>query len=244
MANIKPEDKSSFCIDCLYVFDSLKKYHSRDRCNPCYQKLYLKGRMPIKEAQTHCKLCNMEFGSINARGRGVNKGPRGLCKTCYCRSVKPKKQCEQCGNEMLAGSNTGLCIVCRQLKTASKRPWKRKEKALPLLDAESYEVIRRLLVRFKFGFNDIVDNFRVIDAYLDVCENPVFLDTLAESAQVVEMLRHLKKVYDFNKHEKENRLEIEKKKEEDRLEAERKKKEYKAKYYKYKKKSEGVKINI
>jgi hypothetical protein len=154
--------------------------------------------MPIKEAQTHCKLCNMEFGSINARGRGVNKGPRGLCKTCYCRSVKPKKQCEQCGNEMLAGSNTGLCIVCRQLKTASKRPWKRREKALPLLDVESYESVRRLLVRFKFGFNDIVDNFRVIDAYLDVCENPVFLDTLAEGAQVVEMLRHLKKVYDFS----------------------------------------------
>jgi hypothetical protein len=202
--------------------------------------------MPTKETQTHCKVCAAEYNSINAKGKPVIRGAKGLCKSCYTKSIKPKKECIQCGNQMLSGTNSGLCIVCRQLKreTEGKRSWKKKVKPLPCIDVETYESIRRLLVRFKFGNNDIVDNFRVIDAYVDVCENPVFLDTLAEEAQVVEMLRYLKKVYDFNKHEKENRLKIEKKKEEDRLEAERKKKEYKAKYYKYKKKSEEVKINI
>jgi hypothetical protein len=235
MPRIKEEDKSSFCIDCLYIFDSLKKYHSRDRCNPCYQKLYMRGKMPTKEIQTHCKVCAAEYDSINAKGKPVTRGAKGLCKSCYTKSIKPKKQCEQCDNQMLSGSKTGLCIVCRQLKRQieGKRSWKKKVKPLPCIDVEIYESIRRLLVRFKFGNNSIVDNFRVIDAYVDVCENPVFLDTLAEEAQVVEMLRYLKKVYDFNKEVREAKLELEKKKA-----------EHKNKYYKYKKKSEEVKINI
>lgn len=35
-------DKSTFCIDCLYVFDEFKKYRSKDKCNTCYQKSYQK----------------------------------------------------------------------------------------------------------------------------------------------------------------------------------------------------------
>lgn len=224
------ENKSEHCIECLYVFDDLKKYHSRDRCNPCYQKLYLRntlGEKKQKHCTTNCVNCNAEFGSINDKGRPVVRGPKNNCKSCYVRSKKPKKECDQCGNMMLAGSNTGLCVVCRQIKreTEGVRAWKRKVKPLPTLEIEQYENIRRLLVRFKYQNNGILDNFKVVDAYMDLCENPIFLDTLTEEAQVIEMLRYLKKVYDFNKETIIERLNIQ-----------RKKAEFKVKYYKYEKK--------
>jgi hypothetical protein len=233
MKRLRIKEKSSFCIDCEYVFDEIKKYHSRDRCNPCYQKLYIKGKLGIirKEIETNCSLCGNEYGGLNSKGRAVMKGSHGLCKTCYCRSRKPKKECINCGNMMISGSNTGLCIVCKELKRSetAKRGWKRKVKPLPYVDPETYETIRRVLVRFKFGNNNLVDNFRVVDAYVDLCENPVFLDTLTEEAQVVEMLRYLKKVYDFNKEGRIANLAIA-----------QKKAEFKKKYYKYKKKEKTV----
>lgn len=230
----KLENKSLFCIDCEYVFDDFRKYHSRDRCNPCYQRLYTKGisaKYKRKEVETNCKLCSAEYGTINAKGRAVLKGSQGFCKSCYAKERKPKKECENCGNVMLAGSNTGLCVVCRELKRGEgrKRSYIRKVKLLPFVDEETYETIRRLLVRYKFNTNTIVDNFRVLDVYMELYDNPVFLDTLAEEDQVVEMLRYLKKVYDYNK---ENRNEL--------LEVEKKKADFKKKYYKYQKKEKKV----
>lgn len=230
------ENKSTSCVECGYVFDEFRKYHSRDRCNPCYQKSYLRDRLgqkKTKELSTTCSICNAEYGTINAKGRPVVRGPKNCCKSCYSKSKKPKKECEQCGNEMLAGSNTGLCVVCREVKRLEngKRPWKRKPKPLPLIDIDSYENIRRILVRFKYRNNGILDNFRVVDAYMDLCENPVFLDTLTEEAQVIEMLRYLKKVYDFNKEDMKEKEELVKKKAES-----------KAKYYKYQKKEKKVNL--
>jgi hypothetical protein len=180
----------------------------------------------VKEDETRCSVCNTEYGTINHKGRAVVKGPKSMCRPCYSKIKKPKKICSNCGNIMLSGSNTGLCVVCRDVK---RRPYTRKIKELPYVDEETYEAVRRLLVRFKFGNNNIVDNFRVVDVYVELCENPIFLDTLTEEAQIVEMLRYLKKVYDYNKVDREMRLEIEKKKAEN-----------KAKYYKYKKKEKGV----
>lgn len=230
------ENKSLFCLDCLYVFDDFKKYHSRDRCNPCYQKLYIKDKLgdkKKKEVSTTCSICNAEYGSLNEKGRAVIRGPKDKCKKCYSRAKKPKKECENCGNTMLAGSNTGLCVVCRELKRSEsgKRKYNKKVKPLPILDIETYEAVRRLLVRFKYGNNGIVDNFRVVDIYMDLYDNPVFLDTLTEEAQIVEMLRYLKKVYDFNKEDRETKLELEKKKA-----------EKKSKYYKYQKKEKKVNL--
>lgn len=231
----KLENKSLFCIDCEYVFDDFRKYHSRDRCNPCYQRLYVKGisaKYKRKEVETNCKLCNVEYGTINAKGRHVMKGSHGLCKSCYAKERKPKKECDKCGNMMISGSNTGLCVVCRELKrseSGKKNYNKKKIKPLPHLDLETYEAIRRLLIRFKFGTNNMVDNFRVLDFYMELFDNPIFLDTLAEEDQIVEMLRYLKKVYDFNKEDREAKLtDVEKKA------------DFKKKYYKYQKKEKKV----
>ena len=224
--------KSKSCEGCGYVFDDIKKYHSKNRCNPCYQKDYVKKSLPTKkDKETNCSECNGKYGTLNDKGKAIVRGPKGLCKKCYGRNKKPKKECIECGNMMLAGSNTGLCAVCKERKRAEKggRRWVKKVKPLPVLDIETYEAVRRLLVRYKYGTNTLVDNFRVADIYMDINENSILLDTLTEEVQVVEMLKNLKVVFDFNK---ENRTE---KLLEEKIKAERK-----AKYYKYKKKEKKV----
>ena len=235
MKRSRIREKSPFCIDCEYVFDKNKPYHSRDRCNACYQKIYLKGKMSFmykdKKVETNCSLCGAEYGSINHKGRAIIKGSHGLCKPCYVKERKPKKECTICGNMMLTGSNTGLCAICKEEKriTTNRRGYVKKIKPLPHLDIETYEAVRRLLVRYKFGNNTLVDNFRVADIYMDINDDPVLLDTLNEETQVIEMLKNLKKVYDFNKIDREAKLAEIKKKD-----------EWKKRYYKYQKKEGKV----
>lgn len=243
MKRLNIKDKSSFCIDCEYVFDIHKPYHSRDRCNPCYQKIYLKGKMNLlndKPKDINCLLCGVEYGTLNDKGRAVRKGSHSLCKTCYTRERRPKKECIQCGNMMLIGSNTGLCAICKEEKriSANKRGYAKKVKPLPQLDIETYEAVRRLLVRFKFGSNTLVDNFRVANIYMDINNDPVLLDTLNEETQVVEMLKNLKRVYDFNKLSIEAKLLAIKNKAEKKA---KRKAEYKLNYIKYQKE---LKTNI
>lgn len=224
---LRTKEKSSFCIDCGYVFDDFKKYHARERCNPCYQKLYTLKRFPAKEKETNCNRCGYEYGTVNEKGKAVIKGSKGSCKSCYTKDRKPKKECTNCGNMMIAGSNTGLCEVCKELKRAEggRRGYNRKVKPIPFLEPETYEAVRRILVRFKYNNNSLVDNFRVADLYMEVNDDPILLDTLTEEAQVIEMLKNLKKIYDFNKEDRANKL----------IEAQRKA-AHKAKYYKYQKK--------
>lgn len=207
----KIKNKPINCVECGYLFDKVKPYHARGCCNACYQKGYLRDKMPVKttrEKQTHCDLCKSEYGTLNHKGRPVTKGANGLCKTCYSREKKPKKECDNCGNQMIAGSKTGLCAICKELKRATegKRSYKRKVKELPLLDIHTCEQIRLLLNRYKRGINTLVDNFRVADIYMSMNETSLLLDTLTEESQVVEMLRTLKSVYEYNKEDREKKI--------------------------------------
>ena len=202
------EDKSPFCLGCQYVFDEIRKYHAQNRCNPCYQKLYIdnkfdkvygvKGRP--RQRNLNCVKCDAEFDTLNSKGKAIKRGSKGMCKTCYCKSFKPSKFCNSCNNEMMKGSNTGLCPVCRLNRSQERKKRPIKIKLPPIVDKEQFELIRRLLVRYKVGHNTIVDTFRVIDVYMDVNDNPIILDTLSEGAQLVEMLRNLKEVFDYNLH--------------------------------------------
>jgi hypothetical protein len=198
------ENKSTFCVDCLYVFDHYKKYHSRDRCNACYQKMYVKdsGKGYIKKEKidkTNCVKCNGEFDTLNEKSRPIKRASNGLCRSCYTRGRKPTKICKKCGNVMMVGSLTGLCAVCKLNKEPLPgRRVKKKKINIPEVDKEQFELIRRLLVRFKVGHNTMVDTFRVIDIYMDVNNNPILLDTLSEEAQLVEMLKNLKMVFHYN----------------------------------------------
>lgn len=197
------EDKSTFCIDCNYVFDDEKKYHAQDRCNGCYQKLYVRNKIVKiygtagrpKHQGTKCSCCGFDYETLNNKGKVVKKGPKNMCKRCYTRSNKPVKICKNCGNEMLKGSSTGLCPICKLNKPSLR---KKKEPELPIVDKEQFELIRRLLARYKVGHNTPVDTFRVVDIYMEVNNNPILLDTLGEESQIVEMLRNLKAVFYYN----------------------------------------------
>jgi hypothetical protein len=91
-----------------------------------------------------------------------------------------------------------LCPVCKQNEMGSKR-WKRKKRSPHIIDdREIIEMIRRLLVRFKYGTNTQVDALRVIDVYLDISDNTNLLDNFREDYQLIEMLRLLKLTYDYN----------------------------------------------
>jgi hypothetical protein len=191
------KSKSTFCIDCLYVFDHIKRYHSKDRCNGCYQKTRVTYIKKDKVLMPNCSNCDGEFDTLNSKGKPIKRGSNGLCRNCYTRSKKPSKECINCGNLMMNSSISGLCAVCKVNKKTSSRK-KNKVKYIPEVDKEQFELIRRLLVRFKVGHNTLVDTFRVIDIYMDVNNNPILLDTLSEGAQLVEMLKNLKSIFDYN----------------------------------------------
>lgn len=196
------ENKSKSCVDCGYVFDEFKKFHSKDRCNACYQKSYNRNKFqlsPKREKETHCKECKSEYDTLNHKGKPILRGSKGLCRSCYHKLHKPEKVCNSCGNIMKTGSITGLCAVCKRIKSSElPRSKYKKKQTIPVIQKEQFELIRRLLVRYKLGMNNMADAFRVIDVYMDVNDNPILLDTLTESAQLVEMLRNLKSVFDYN----------------------------------------------
>ena len=146
---------------------------------------------------TVCSKCNLKYGSYNEKGNLVRVGNRGMCKRCYVKEHKASKVCKECGNEMLTGSITGLCPVCR-VDTYSQRTKDRMVKPPDLLDDFDYEIIRRLLVRFKMNLSTFVDTFRVIDAYMIASNNSTILDNLSEESQLNEMLKFLKTSFEYN----------------------------------------------
>jgi hypothetical protein len=96
---------------------------------------------------------------------------------------------------MLKKSCVGLCVLCKTKTSTNPRA---KKEYIPKVNKEDFETIRRLLAKYKLGRNTMVDTFRVIDIYMDINGDPIMLDTLSEEIQLVEMLRNLKKVFDFN----------------------------------------------
>lgn len=192
-------DKGTHCSECKKKFTKELPFWAQHKCNTCYQRLYRQGQMlkARKSKATHCSSCNGEFDKLNERGKPIRRASRGMCKRCYHKEGKPSKVCVMCGNIMLTKARSGLCAVCK-LDNSTVRTKKKRIKPLPLVEREQFELIRRLLARYKVGHNDLVDNFRVADIYMDINDNPILLDTLSEASQVVEMLRNLKLVFDHN----------------------------------------------
>ena len=144
-----------------------------------------------------CLRCKLEFGSKNSKGSLVKKDRQGLCKRCFVVENKAVKVCKNCGNTMIVGTQTGLCPLCRLEKSHPKTK-KRLEKPLPQVDDETFELIRRLLIRYKLGMSMHIDTFRVIDVYMSLNENTSLLDTLTEETQLREMLKNLKLIWEHN----------------------------------------------
>jgi hypothetical protein len=226
MKRYRTSVKSSHCEGCQKEFNKDLPYNARNRCNACYQRDYNKLKHQPRSIIKNCVLCNLEFGSLNEKGKLVRKGAQNHCKRCYANAFNKLKSstCKGCGSEM-ATKRLSLCPICKQNETGSKR-WKRKKRSPHIItDNELIESIRRLLVRYKYGTNTHVDALRVIDVYLDVSDNTNILDNFREDFQIIEMLKWLKLTYDYN-------LDLMMK----RKQAERIKQEKKAKYYKYVKK--------
>ncbi len=203
MIRIKNKDKPSNCEGCNLKFGDELKYHSRGRCNRCYQKAYLdkdyvKEKYKTNKTNTHCVECSAEFGTKNDKGKNITKGAKGHCKRCYMRLFlkRATNTCNGCGNEMIA-KRLSLCPLCKQKESSAKK-WKRKERLPHIVDDETFELIRRLLVRYKIGHNNFADAFRVADVYMDISDNTNLLDNLREDYQIVEMLRWLKTTFDYN----------------------------------------------
>jgi hypothetical protein len=199
--------RSLFCLECEKNFGPELQYWAQDKCNRCYQRLYLAGKIklldPLKKKSTkptHCIECNLEFLTLNERGRLVRRGQSGHCKSCFHKKNRPTTICKNCNTQMLKSTITGLCHLCRIEKGVANgsRTYKNKVNNPIDVDYENYELIRRLLVRYKLGINSPVDEFRVVDFYLYIKEAPAFLDTLTERIQVIEMLKTLKETFDYN----------------------------------------------
>jgi RNA polymerase subunit RPABC4/transcription elongation factor Spt4 len=144
------------------------------------------------------------------------------------------KTCTGCGNEMVS-KRLSLCPVCKINEKSSKK-WKRKVRPPHIIDEETFELIRRLLVRYKVGHNNYADAFRVADVYMDIADNSNLLDNLREDYQIVEMLKWLKQTFDYNLDLLVKKREAEVK----RKELIKLKEERKLKYYKYVRKEKGV----
>jgi hypothetical protein len=193
--------KSLFCVKCEQVFNKDLPYTAKHMCNPCYQSNYVKKKMGRPKSKlTHCKTCELEFGTLNPKGKAVKKGARGYCKSCFHKENRPSTICSDC-NEEIKATTTKLCQLCKIKRGIIKgsRAYIQKPTKPVYVEYEEFELIRRLLVRYKLGMNNMVDDFRVVDVYLTIKEAPAFLDTLNERYQVTEMLKTLKETFDYFK---------------------------------------------
>lgn len=193
------KEKSLFCVSCNKTFGKNLPYNAKDMCNPCYQMSYVRAKGRPKNKATHCKVCELEFGTMGPKNKAIKKGARGYCKSCFHKENRPTTICSECNEQMLKPTTTQLCYLCRAKKGIGRKSRPQPAPPKPVyVEYENFELIRRLLVRYKLGMNNMVDDFRVVDVYLDIKEAPAFLDTLNERHQIVEMLKTLKETFDYN----------------------------------------------
>jgi hypothetical protein len=222
MGRLKVEEKRNCCDGCQVEFNSDLKYYAMNMCEKCYMTWKLPKRKN-KEVPTNCLSCKLEFGSTNDNGKKVKHQAGGQCSKCYMKiySVKEGRKCIRCERDLYK-TTKDICRVCRDIqkeeyykvnkKAANQsKLYKEKLKALNKeLTYEKFELIRRLLSRFKFNYYTYCDFFRVVDIYIDIFNHEAHLDSYSENEQIEIMLRRLKEVWIYNKEVRENKSIIEK----------------------------------
>ena len=196
-------ERSLFCLDCKEVFDNNITYHAKNFCAKCYYRYTRRNKVKV-DKPIICGTCNLKYGSVGPKGKVIKKGPKGNCRSCFHKINKAVSICDDCGETMLKKTITRICPVCKIKKNidAGNRKYKHHIIKPVIIENEEFELIRRLLVRYKLGMNNMADDFRVADVYLTIKDAPEYLDTLNERQQVVEMLRHLKVTFDYNLEER------------------------------------------
>ena len=196
---------SEFCVRCQKTFNEETKRHAKNMCQYCYTYTWAKAKMDIKDKtpkSAHCKTCDISFADgLHKNGKPAVRASKGLCKKCYHKLAT--RFCEKCGaNKGKKGH--GVCSLCR----IESGKWKRKTVVPTKISKENLESIRRVMMRYKNGINNLVDPFIVADLYLTIFtngesgyKNPVGMDIdgFDEQAQVIAMLKLLKMTYEKNK---------------------------------------------
>lgn len=187
--------KAENCVGCNISFQE-ERYYCKDYCYKCYYKQYYGA---VNKSTDFCVSCNLQFGTLNKKGRPVFKITSTLCRSCYHKKNQEVVKCQKC-DMFISGTKT-YCAMCSiELGLSYKKKWRPKKKNDNVgLTKIQFEFIRRLFGRFKIGSQDYVDYFRVADIYVDVYGLDVIFDGYKTEVQVVMMLRRLKKTWDFNK---------------------------------------------
>lgn len=215
MGQLKVE-KKEWCEGCQVKFSNDLPYHAMNMCLKCYMnwKQPRKGsyqpRANSKDKWTHCLECKFEFNTLGHKGKLVVYGSSGLCRRCYGRLYNKniQKFCQKCERQII-GSTKPLCKICQEIEkeefyknNPKKQPRSYKQKLKVLeqeISTEQYELIRRLLVKFKLNMFSYVDYFRVADVYVDIYDHEAHLDAYTEHDQVAIMLKRLKDIWLHNR---------------------------------------------
>jgi hypothetical protein len=207
------KEKEERCVTCNRSFLEVN-YHSKNKCRNCYNAEYMRNKkVPVEKIEKldHCIKCLSKWGApAEKKGKIVKQGSKGMCKMCYQRSYNRSISscCKRCGKEM-GKKIKAVCSICKIELESMKSPGRR---TLPKvdrinIDKETKETMRRLLNRYKFGLNTLVDPFIVTNLYLDVFSDDNIkgrtasktefnLDQFDQENQVIAMLKLLKMVYD------------------------------------------------
>ena len=205
--------KADKCVKCDRSFEVVY-YHSSDMCRNCYNINWSKKRreskVPKEQAKDHCESCLAKWGSLNKKGKEVYLASKGMCRPCYQKYYNRTRSscCKRCNRDM-SKKIKGVCSLCKIELETIKAPGRRN---LPTfskvsMDRETREVLRRVLNRYKFGLNTLVDPFIVTNLYLEVFSDDNIkgrtasktefnLDQFDQENQVIAMLKLLKIAYD------------------------------------------------
>ena len=168
---------------------------SNSLCESCYSKQWRDKRK--KEKLKNCIDCNIDFELL------TKKAVSGLCKTCYTARIKAsrKQPCLGCGCQMINGSFSGYCKICKvDFKIIKSRTTIKKYTDILesiQVNQEQLLEIKILLIRFKRGLYSELDFFRVMNIYLDTRGFKVELEIYKPFEQVKFMLKDLKKIYEL-----------------------------------------------
>jgi len=211
-------NKHTHCLRCNKEFTDEFKERAKGNCKTCYsytnyikRRNYANNNIKYDEngkriVTDKCLSCNGLFDSLNKKGKPIKRASSQYCRTCYAKVYRNTsgKKCEKCGDEILERTAKSICKRCytpiRDMLSSKERKSKLKSNNV---DKHLLEEIRLTMVRYKFGFYNLADHFRLADLYINVIgENNLLngkaYDNMEMENQIIYMLKDLKQIYDKN----------------------------------------------
>lgn len=198
--------RTNNCISCEVIFmqeDGKDIHHAGGMCRACYYKSrYYKFSTVRKNPNLgYCYNCKELWGTISSKGKEVKNHSSQLCAPCYHREYKyTTKICKICNEEILNKTARNVCKRCFvPIKDNIKKEKDKKQLINDKVDKIQFEKLRLLLVRYKFGNNDDIDNYILLDLYMSLICKEVHIskyENIDATAQIIYMLKDLKELYE------------------------------------------------